>query len=912
MRKRYIECDLPLKDISHYSAIEKNIRHGHPSSLLIWWARRPLAASRATNFAALIDFPDNQKERRKIHDLITKITPWEAVKGGGNRHIKQAQKMISEQWRSPPKILDPFSGGGSIPLEALRLGCEVYSSDYNPVAFFIQKATLEWPQKYGIDISNPQGIDQLTLRGNAEKVNLLSFLVEKWSKRILEEAKEEIEQFYPLEPEGQSLIGYLWARTVPCQNPNCGKEIPLIKQFWLAKFGGKKSSESVAYEIKADKRTGTLNFVIRKGNEVDFDPSEGTISKGNARCPFCKQVTKVAAIRKLASEGKMGESMIAVISDSQERKGKKYRIATERDRATYQKAKEYLQHKIINWEWLESPLPEEKLPPIGALGFRVQRYGLRKWKDLFNTRQKLALITFIDKIKGSYENILRDCEDITKNLSSIDKDELAKVVMGYLSIMVCRLADFSSTICLLNPTGGRGVVHTFGRNALPMTWDYMETNVFNPKGASWDAAIQRTLMVIENLSFDTRTNILCGLSTATLLTFKENHFDAVFTDPPYYDNVPYADLSDFFYVWLKRCVGDMFPEIFSRPLTPKKDEIIADGSRQENPKLFFEEKLSEAFKEIYRVLKPNGIATIIYAYRTTKGWETMLNSLINAKLVVTASWPIHTERSGRLRAAASAALASSIYMVCRKTSRDEIGFWSEMKPKIKEKVESKLQQFWNEGIAGGDFFISAIGPGMEIFSKYASVESYAGDKVSTIELLDYIRSIVTKFVVNQLLMNGSQLLIDKESQFYLAYRWTYLDNEVEFDDARKLASGLGAHLEDLWTERGIVQKKGKFVRVLGPKERGMAKNPSSMVDVMHSAALLWERSKTDKLRDLLSKTGYGRSEAFWQFCQAVAESLLPGNKEKQLLEGLLVGRQKYSDLKVGDRKQKKLDEFKEE
>jgi len=294
-----------------------------------------------------------------------------------------------------------------------------------------------------------------------------------------------------------------------------------------------------------------------------------------------------------------------------------------------------------------------------------------------------------------------------------------------------------------------------------------------------------------------------------------------------------------------------------------------------------------------RVLKPGGVAVIVYAHKTTEGWETMLNSLVSAGLVVTGSWPMHTERKIRLRSIASAALASSIYMVCRKNERQPLGFWNELQPRIKERVEAKLAQFWREGIAGGDFFISAIGPGMEEYSRYERVEKYSGEPVGTDELLHYIREVATNFLVRRLLQDASTEAIDKEAQFYLTYRWTYLDNRIPFDDARKIASAEGVDLEQLWGKGGFVKKRGADVEVLGPQRRGEVAEINNMVDAMHRACQLWEKGQRAELNRLLAETGYGASGVFWQFCQAVAECLLNGSKEKQLLEGLLIGKDSY-------------------
>ena len=904
MKKRFIEWDLPLAEISEESAREKSIRHGHPSTLHIWWARRPLASSRATNFAALIDLPDDLEKRKEITALIKKITPWEAVKNGNDANIKKAQQMIKEQWGDPPpKVLDPFAGGGSIPLEALRLGCETYASDYNPVAVFIEKATLEWPQKFGVMIPNPdkdkkktQSQEKITGGKAEDEVNFLTYMVEKWANIILEQAKEEIGQFYPLDADGSIPVGYIWARTIQCQNPSCGAEIPLVGQFWLAK----KVKKKVTYKPVVDNDKKNIWFEIVEGEMGDFDPGVGTIARGNAVCPICEQVTEVEKIRFIAQNDQMGERLTVVVLHNPKQAGKTYRIATETDIQTFKKAEQYLQSKIDNWRWLDSPLPDEDIDKKSHSVNRLPMYGMKTWGDAFNSRQKLALITFMEKIKLAYGEIKEDCRNTGVDKYGLNPKEGAKVVIGYLALGVDRLADFGSSLCVLNPTGGRGVVHTFGRQALPMVWDYAESNPFNPFGAGWPTASEKNDAWIRHASVIKNIPVIVNQSSATTLNYADNYFDAVFTDPPYYDNVPYADLSDFFYVWLKKSVGDLFSDLFSTPLTPKSKEAIAEPTRKKNPRKFFENMLSDSFKEIYRVLKPNGITTIVYAHKTTAGWETMLKSLVNAGLVVTTSWPIHTEMKARIRAAGTASLASSIYMVCRKTERNKVGFYSELQPQIKERVETKLQQFWNEGIAGGDFFISAIGPGMEIFSQYERVEKLSGEQVTTAELLDYIRSVSTDFIVRKLLSDAASSKIDNESEFYLAYRWTHLDNTVEYDDTRKLASASGVSLEKLWVPGGFVKKTGSKISVLGPKERGEIKIKSnqSMVDVMHKTLLLWEKGKKEELSELLAQTGYADNPAFKQFCQAVAETLLNGNKEKQLLEGFLIGIDSYAHGKV--------------
>jgi adenine-specific DNA methylase len=647
---------------------------------------------------------------------------------------------------------------------------------------------------------------------------------------------------------------------------------------------------------------------------ANFDPSEGTVSRADARCPVCGQITKANDTRRLAREGLMGQRMVAVVFHHPDQFGKRYRLATPEDEATYAEAKAALQEKLASWPYLESPLPDEEMVS-NARYMLPTNYGMTQWKELFNTRQQLALVTFLEKIKGSYERIRADCEGILAHGSTrintdqekirenlcesvsmdVDADELARAVVGYLAVILNRSADYNSTICTW-ANHGEYVGHTFVRQALPMTWDFFELNPFSNSTGDWNSHTSWVLRYIEANPTLPNAQSHAQKASATDLPFPDDHLDAVLTDPPYYDNVPYAALSDFFYVWLKRSVGELFPELFATPTVPKTDEAIMEPTRHEDKdqaKAFFEDLLGQSFQEMHRVLRPGGVAVIVYAHKTTAGWETMLNALVDAGLVVTGSWPMHTEMATRLRATASAALASSIYMVCRKVERESLGFWNEIQPQIRARVEEKLQQFWDAGIAGGDFFISAIGPGMEHYSRYERVETYAGDPVGVDTLLHFIRTVATDFLVKRLLRDAASGAIDKEAQFYLTYRWTYLDNGVPYDDARKIASAEGVDLEQLWGSGGFVYKRGAKIWVRGPQKRGKVEKVRNMVDALHRACQLWAGGKRADIAQMLGRTGYAQSGAFWQFAQAIAESLLEGSKEKQLLEGLLLGKEGY-------------------
>jgi len=383
--------------------------------------------------------------------------------------------------------------------------------------------------------------------------------------------------------------------------------------------------------------------------------------------------------------------------------------------------------------------------------------------------------------------------------------------------------------------------------------------------------------------------------SATELPYPDNYFDAVFTDPPYYDNINYAELSDFFYVWLKRSIGDLYPELFMTPLVPKTKEIVSNPVRhggEQKAKQFFENMLKKSFQEIARVLKPNGIATIVYTHKSTSGWETLINSLLESGLVPTASWPIDTEMKNKVKAIGTASLMSSIYFVCRKMERKEVGWFNEVQEEIKKHLEKKLENLWKEGISGADYFVSAIGSAIEIFGKYKKIMDYEGKEITTKELLEYIRTLVTDYAVKQILHNGIAEELSPLTRFYLLFRWSYGESKVEFDEARKLAQSVGVSLEREWN-KGFIKKEKEFIRVLGPQERKLEEleKGKDLIDVLHRVLLLWKENRKEELKKVLKETGYGRKDAFYRVAQAISETLPNESKEKKLLDGFLSGKE---------------------
>lgn len=861
MDERFIERTFPVGRVSENSAREKNIRHGHISTLHIWWARRPLASSRATIYASLIPTAGDELEEVRVKRFIEELSEWENSLNQGM--IERARRDIREYNGRPPRVLDPFGGGGSIPLEALRLGCETYSMDLNPVAVLIQKCTLEYPQRYGASDSWSDSEPQL-LRD-----------VKRWGEWVLREAREELSRFYPEDEDGSVPAAYIWARTLPCQNPDCGAEIPLMRQYWLARKKNRKialkpvvTGEGVEFEIVED---------------PDFDPSRGTISRAIVTCPVCGSTIPANDTRRLFQEGKAGERLITVALTHPQRRGKTYRLATEKDLEAYMEAQEYLEKKRdeLMEQWGINPVPDEPLDPNSVKPRAMVNYGMKTWGDLFNARQKLALITFTEKIRQAHQEMLKEGY----------REDYAKAVVTYLAFLLGKLSDWNSGLSRWRPEQERGE-GTFSRQALQMIFDYAERNPFHGKLFS-TGAIGR---VIENCSRIPGVDWVKPVpevvqGSAVSLPFDDEYFDAVFTDPPYYDNVNYAELSDFFYVWLKRVLSDLYPDLFITPLVPKKEEMVANPARQggsKNARRFFEKNFRNSLKEITRVLKPGGMVNIVYAHKTTHGWETVINSLLDSGLVVTASWPIFTEMRARMCAQGSAALASSIYIVARKPDFEKsTGYYEEVLGELKEVLGEKLDYLWDEGISGPDFFIAAIGAGLEVIGKYSEILKYNGEVVRGSRLLDDIRAVAADFAIRRILDNGFAEGLSSLTRFYLFYRWNFGNSSVDFDEARKLAGGLGIDLQN--TRSGFIRIQRGKVTVLGPDKRGEDHDTTELIDALHLAARLWSQGRREELQDLLLETGYGTDEKFYRVAQAIIE-FLPDCKEKQWLEGLTVNR----------------------
>jgi len=472
-----------------------------------------------------------------------------------------------------------------------------------------------------------------------------------------------------------------------------------------------------------------------------------------------------------------------------------------------------------------------------------------------------------------------------------DDREYATAVATILAIILDRIADYNSKGSRW--VSGEFIGNTLTRQALPMVWDYVESNPFSGSTGDWKSAkswVQKVLIHVREVGMSG------GVSkdTATQLKFEAASFDAVVTDPPYYDNISYAILSDFFYVWLKRTVGHVHVDLFSTPLSPKSEEIIQSEARygsRGKARDFYRTMMAKALAEQNRVVKNDGVIALVFAHKTTEAWETLIEALLKADVVPTCSWPVHTEREARTVAMESAALASSFFLACRKREGSETAYFKDIKQELNKRIMERLDHFWEQGIRGADFFISAIGPAVEVFGRYEKVKKLSGEEVSASELLEEVRKLVTQYALGRILRGVKLEQIDPLSQFYILWRWTYNGETVPYDDARKLAQAVGIELDEIRGKGKMVSGKDKIV-VAKPEERELEeiakRQPVSLIDALHKSCLLWKADKRKELEKFLDESGFMDDAAFWETAQDLSNLLPDGDREKQMLQGLLM------------------------
>jgi adenine-specific DNA methylase len=982
--KRLIEVDLPIRRISAFSRAEKSVRQGHISTMHVWWARRPLAACRAVIAASLwLDpadelAPDRYRDdvlealrkfardalsarptrellgdsyrywtdiaegmapkkprdglwlRNALLEMVATIAAWPAAV---DRHVLQFVESITLASQASlnlpgkrPLVFDPFSGGGAMPLEALRVGADAFASDLNPVAVLLNRVALEHAPGRQHELA-----DEIRQRG----------------AEVGAVVRRELTELYPTDPDGSKPIAYLWARTVLCEGPACGKPIPLARSFWLTKRG----SGSAGVQMNTPPSGTAPSFTVIN-NPRSEQISKPTVQRGAAVCPWCGHTTPVDRIRAQLARDHGGADRATLFAVVIERQSglRAYRAPEKHDLAAVAKARHRL---AVLRETTPDLLPSEELPPRGTLGFRVQNYGMTRFEHLYSPRQLVTLAT------------------ITQVLRQIEERGAGEDVCASLSLALGRMQDLNNSLCRWADTV---VGANAGQNRLSMTWDFAEAAPLAGAGGGWDGQVEWIAKVLEHVGDSIKRRGTVAQAPAQRHPLPDDCAALLATDPPYYDAFGYADLADLFFVWLKRATlkpRHRFLEFGADGKTPKALEIVvnpgasADGRGPKDHNWFYQQ-MREAFGEARRVVEPGGIGVIVFAHKDTRSWEALLSGVIDAGWIVTASWPIDTERPNRQRAIGSAALASSVHLVCRpredasgRVRFGTVGDWRDVLAELPKRIHDWLPRLADEGVVGADAIFACLGPALEIFSRYSHVEKVSGEKVELREYLEQVWAAVSREALSMIFDTADTAGLEEDARLTAMWLWTLAapgsangeggdvaeDGEesgdqdedatstapvsggfsLEYDAARKIAQGLGARLDELGH---VVEVKGEKARLLPVAERmprlfgktegtpsakkaarkkqmslfaeidqaaeaqgwgevGAPKAGTTTLDRVHQAMLLFASGRGEALKRFLVDEGVGKQPQFWKLSQSLS-ALYPGaSDEKRWIDGVL-------------------------
>lgn len=845
MPKKLIEVALPLETINAESAREKSIRHGHPSTLHLWWARRPLAAARAVIWSSLVDDPsehpeqfpteeEQNKERQRLFAILEKLVKWENSNDPEVLDAARAEILHSTD-NNPPPLLDPFAGGGAIPLEAQRLGLETHAHDLNPVAVMINKAMIEIPPKFaGQAPVNPDARARLDTADGWSGAKGLAEDVRYYGEWMKQQAFHKIGHLYPkvkvpaTQGGGEAtVIAWIWARTVKCPNPACGCEMPLASSFVLSKKKGKEAWIEPTYS------DGKFHFAVKQGSFPKYAEfgtkhinDKGKGKKATFCCPVCKAgIIDGAYADSQAEKGTMSSVPMAIVAESG-----RGRIYLSVDPIEMSALEEQIENYYLTND-IDSQASHEQCRGTFASNAQGRYYGFYEFKDYFTKRQLIALTTFSELVNEAQEQAEADAvaaglpnDHIALSEGGTGARAYGETVGVYLAFVIDKMTDYHSSICSWH-SSKELIRNTFGRQAIPMVWDYAEANPFSDSAGCFDNMLEWVFKstslfpATENgdvRQFDAQSD--CGLRNIM-----------VSTDPPYYDNIGYADLSDFFYVWMRQSLKQTYPNLFRTMLVPKAEELVAtpyrfDGS-VERARDFFEDGMLHTCQQIYQYAREDIPVTIYYAYKqsdteteeteaktASTGWETMLSAVIQAGFAITGTWPMRTEMSNRSIASGTNALASSIVLVCRKrgenartcTRRDFV-------TTLKRELKPALQKLQQSNIAPVDLAQSAIGPGIGVFSRYKKVLESDGSPMT-------VRSALQ--VINQeldLYFSGQDSSIDSDSRLCVELFTQYAFNSVKFGDADILARAKGTSVSKLAGQDILYAAKGD-VRLLTREE----------------------------------------------------------------------------------------------
>lgn len=992
--RRLIEVDLPIKEISAHARREKSLRRGTVSTLHIWWARRPLAACRAVLCGVLwvdpadpvcsqayvdrvadilIRFTEVARQNRRVLDyLATHWSGWNSLatrlsdptedrglvlrkalldfisdfsdpEAAQDEHFaaaagevtRAAHIALGEQPTERPLVFDPFAGGGAIPVEALRVGADAFASDLNPIAVLLNTVLVQASPSFDAELAESVRASGVAIRARVSQV---------------------LRRFYPPDPDGATPIAYLWARTIRCEGPACGYEVPLLRSLWLAKAGRSRYALKLILN-DSDKR---VDFEIVSGPAIDSRAtSRGTIARGATTCPRCGFTTKVANVRRQLTERSGGGDdarLVAVVTTREGERGRQYRTAVGADLDAVEAASQWLSHLQADHLGALSLVPDEEICINEIRRISVPLYGIKRWGDIHTRRQALAILTLADAVRATLGNA-----------AGGRTGELKRAVGVCLALAVNRTAENLSSVCRWNATGQK-MQGTFGRQAIAFVSDFCETTPFSGSVGDWTSIIENIAASIECAGSTARPGVV-QLADAVLPVLPHDSADAFVTDPPYYDAVPYAHLSDFFYVWARRMLVDEFPSLFRTDVTPKEGEIVVDRphrlSTSKKDVRFYEEGLRQAFEAGRLVVRPQGIGLVVFASKTTSSWEAILQALLDAGWTITASWPIDSEMGTRMNAMGTASLASSVHIVCRPRENldgslreDDIGDWRSVLRELPRRIHEWMPRLAKEGVVGADAIFACIGPALEIFSRYSRVEKASGEKVELREYLEQVWAAVAREALSMIFDDADATGLEEDARLTAMWLWTLAagsngaegarpddeaddegdDDEapakakvaggfsMEFDAARKIAQGLGAHLEDL---KKVVEIKGDTARLLGVAERtrflfgkdanaptgrarpakakqmslfaeleaaeqeagwGDTGSPTageSTLDRIHQAMILFAAGRGEALKRFLVDEGVGRNTRFWKLAQSLSALYPSGTEEKRWVDGVL-------------------------
>jgi adenine-specific DNA methylase len=911
------------------------------------WAKSHLGLLGAESFGRFVAYQknislldDKENLRSALLDFIADFSNWDNATVKEYLKTSQALTLVAHEALggfkgTRPLVVDPFAGGGSIPLESLRVGADAFASDLNPVPVLLNKVILEYIPKYG--------------EGLADEVR-------KWGDWIKCEAEKELAHFYPKDDDGAIPIAYLWARQIQCEGPGCGINVPLIRSLWLAK----KGDRSVGLRLVTNKTSQQIDFQIlikRNGRWCDqanpevkiAEPKfDGTVKRGSATCPCCGHTTPVARIREQLKKQHGGSDSSRLMCVVVLRGGEKaYRQVNSNDL----KSLEFVENKYKR----QDILPSVPLPLMSGV-FNVPIYGITRWDLLFSLRQLASAHVLAQKVDALGDQI--------------SDQGLRLAVKVLLTISINKYLDFRTTLCGWISVGEK-IGHTFGRQALGMIFDWVEGPCFGDVSGSWDRTTGFICKFIQQEATKGNTQGVSQRQSAQELGLPDDSVAAFITDPPYYNAVPYADLSDFFQIWFNKSLHKDLPELFRNPTTEKEKELCEmagwDPIRYPNKdSKFYEDGMAVAFREGRRVCTPDGIGVIVFAHKTTSGWESLLSALIKSGWIVTGSWPIDTEREGRLRAMGSAALASSVHLVCRprenpdgSVRNDEVGDWREVLAALPIRIHEWMPRLAEEGVVGADAIFACLGPALEIFSRFSHVEKASGEPVSLKEYLEHVWAAVAKEALSMVFQGASADGFEPDSRLTAMWLWTLSRGEseeeketddeetegegqedeggkkrtkggftLEFDAARKIAQGLGANLEDL---RTLAEISGETARLLPveeraaflfgkeavqpslPKPRGRQKQQAlpgfeevveevagfglaggskakvgqTVLDRVHQSMLLFGAGRSEAMKAFLVDEGVGTDARFWRLAQALSALYPRATQEKRWVDGVL-------------------------